>query len=135
MGFLFCPQLFGSAAVPSEPVLESFIALVESNAHVEAIERFYAEDASMQENFDPPRQGRDTLVASESAFLKLWQKIESHCVRPAFHDGDKVVIRWTFEFTAPDGSKRAMDELAYQRWQGDKIVEERFYYDPKQIKG
>jgi hypothetical protein len=26
-----------------------------------------------------------------------------------------------------------MDELAYQRWQGDRIVEEKFFYDPRQL--
>jgi hypothetical protein len=26
-----------------------------------------------------------------------------------------------------------MDELALQRWRGDRIVEERFYYDPAQL--
>jgi hypothetical protein len=25
-----------------------------------------------------------------------------------------------------------IDELAYQRWDGDRIAEERFYYDPVQ---
>lgn len=118
--------------MPSEAQLESFIALVESNQHVAAIERFYAEDASMQENLDPPRKGRTLLAAGESAFLERWAKVESHCVRPAFLSGDNVVIRWNFAFTAPDGATLKMDELAYQRWQGDRIVEERFYYDPKQ---
>lgn len=118
--------------MPSEAVLESFIALVESNQHVTAIERFYAEDASMQENFDTPRKGRALLAAGESAFLERWAKVELQCVRPAFRVGDNVVIRWIFEFTAPDGTKLKMDEIAYQRWQGDRIVEERFYYDPKQ---
>ena len=56
-------------------------------------------------------------------------------MRPAFRSGDQVVIRWNFAFTAADGKTRKMDELAYQRWQGDKIVEERFYYDPKQMTG
>jgi hypothetical protein len=121
--------------VPSEAALESFIALVESNAHDTAIERFYAEDASMQENLDAPRKGRDELVAGERAFLTRWAKVESRCVRPAFRTGDQVVIRWIFEFTAADGTIRKMDELAYQRWQGDRIVEERFYYDPKQMRG
>lgn len=118
--------------MPSEAELESFIALVESNDHVAAIERFYTEDASMQENLDPPRKGRDVLAAGEAAFLKRWAKVESHCVRPAFRSGDHVVIRWNFTFTAPDGSRFARDELAYQRWAGGKIVEERFYYDPNQ---
>jgi ketosteroid isomerase-like protein len=120
-------------SVPSEAVLEAFIAIVERNEHVAAIEKFYAEDASMQENFDAPRKGRALLAANESAFLERWAKVESQCVRPAFRSGDNVVIRWIFEFTAPDGTKLKMDELAYQRWQGDKIVEERFYYDPKQM--
>jgi len=121
--------------VPNEATLESFIATVESNDHVAAIEKFYTEDASMQENLDEPRKGRSGLAAREAAFLKLWAKVESHCVRPAFLSGDHVVIRWNFTFTAADGSTRKMDELAYQCWQGDKIVEERFYYDPKQMKG
>jgi len=121
--------------VPSEAALESFIALVESNAHDTAIELFYAEDASMQENLDAPRKGRDVLIAGERAFLTRWAKVESRCMRPAFRSGDQVVIRWIFEFTAPDGTRRKMDELAHQRWQGDRIVEERFYYDPRQMQG
>ena len=121
--------------MPGEAVLEAFIAMVESNAHDTAIERFYTEDASMQENLDAPRKGRDTLVAGERAVMKRFVKIESRCVRPVFHHGDNVVIRWIFEFTAPDGTKRQIDELAYQRWQGDRIAEERFYYDPKQMRG
>jgi hypothetical protein len=121
--------------VPNEAELESFIALVESNAHDAAIERYYAEDATMQENFDPPRKGRDTLVANERAFLQRWSKVRSQCIRPVFRDGDHVVIRWVFEFTGPRGNTRKIDEIAYQRWQDDKIVWERFYYDPKQMQG
>ena len=117
--------------MPSEATLESFIAMVESNDHVAAIERFYTEDATMQENHDEPRKGRSALAAREAEFLKLWAKVESKCVRPAFRAGDHVVVRWNFAFTAADGTTRKMDELAYQRWEGDKIAEERFYYDSK----
>jgi len=28
-----------------------------------------------------------------------------------------------------------MHELAYQLWQGDRILEERFFYDPAQMRG
>ena len=121
--------------MPSQSTLDAFVALVVGGKHDEAIACFYREDASMQENLDPPRKGRDTLIAGERAFLTRWTKVESRCERPAFHVGDHVVIRWIFAFTAADGTVRKMDELAYQRWQGDKIVEERFYYDPKQMRG
>jgi hypothetical protein len=123
------------AAVPEPKVLEAFVALVEANRHAEAIEQFYSEDASMQENLDPPRKGRAVLVAGERAFLTRWKEVRSTCVRPAFAAGNHVVIRWNFEFVGQDGSRLSMDELAYQRWHGDKIVEERFYYDPKQLRG
>ena len=52
--------------MPTAATLEAFIARVESNAHVEAIREFYTEDASMRENFDAPRLGRDALIAHEA---------------------------------------------------------------------
>jgi ketosteroid isomerase-like protein len=48
-------------------------------------------------------------------------------------DGDRVVIHWTFVFTRRDGAGFRMEELAHQRWRGDRIVEERFFYDPSQL--
>ena len=44
--------------MPSTATLDRFIAHVEQNAHAEAIEEFYTENASMQENNSPPRVGR-----------------------------------------------------------------------------
>ena len=120
--------------MPAAATLERFIARVESNAHVEAIEEFYAPDATMQENNAPPRVGRATLVENERRALALAASVTSQCVRPVFVDGDRVVIRWIFEFTYPDGSWRRIEELAYQRWEGERIAEEKFFYDPAQMK-
>ena len=119
--------------MPAAQTLEKFIARVEANAHVEAIEEFYTEGASMQENFEPPRVGRDTLVAHERRALAMAASVRSQCVRPVFANGDHVVIRWIFEFTGHDGSVRRIEELAYQRWEGDRIAQEQFFYDPKQF--
>jgi hypothetical protein len=46
--------------------------------------------------------------------------------------GDNVVIRWVFEFEWLKGGRMRMEELAYQRWEGEKIAEEQFFYDPAQ---
>lgn len=119
--------------MPSVETLERFIARVESNAHVEAIQEFYAEDASMQENMATPRRGRDALAARESATLARAASLQSTCVRPVFVNGDFVVIRWIFEFTWKDGSTSRMEELAYQRWAGERIAQEQFFYDPAQF--
>jgi hypothetical protein len=119
--------------MPSPETLNRFIAKVESNAHDEAIEEFYTPNASMQENEQPPRQGRDGLVAREKKILARMRSTKSTCIRPVFVNGDRVVIRWLFEFETHEGVKTRMDELAYQRWEGERIAEEKFFYDPRQV--
>ena len=119
--------------MPSPEVLRRFIATVEANAHVEAIEKFYAPNASMQENDLPPRTGRSALAANESKVLSRMRSVTSECLRPVFVNGDHVVIRWIFQFEAHDGARTRLEELAYQRWEGDCIVEEKFFYDPRQL--
>ncbi|TMH65851.1 MAG: nuclear transport factor 2 family protein [Betaproteobacteria bacterium] len=118
--------------MPTAETLERFIARVEQNAHVEAIQEFYTEDASMQENRSPPRIGRDLLMARERAVLAKARSVQSACVRPVFVSGDYVVVRWIFDFVWLDGTHTHMEELAYQRWDGDRIAEETFFYDPSQ---
>lgn len=119
--------------MPTTDTLEKFIARVEQNAHVEAIAEFYTENASMQENRQPPRAGRDALIANERKVLARSKSLTSQCVRPVFVSGDRVVIRWIFKFAWLDGSVSQVEELAYQRWDGERIVEETFFYDPAQM--
>ena len=45
------------------------------------------------------------------------------------------MIKWVFEMTLADGTTRRLEELALQRWQGDRIVAEQFFYDPAQMAG
>jgi hypothetical protein len=119
--------------MPSAATLEAFIAKVESNAHVDAIRDFYTEDATMRENFGAPRIGREALIANEEKALARAATVTSQCVRPVFVNGDHVVIRWIFEFTWAAGGGARIEELAYQRWRGERICEEQFFYDPKQL--
>jgi ketosteroid isomerase-like protein len=118
--------------MPTAETLELFIARVEQNAHVEAVEEFYTEDASMQENQSVPRIGRGAHAENERKVLARTKSLTSKCVRPVFVNGDKVVIRWIFQFEWRDGTTTRMEELAYQRWEGERIAEETFFYDPAQ---
>ena len=118
--------------MPTLETLDRFIARVEENAHAEAIEEFYAANASMRENQEAPRVGRDTLVAHERRVLARAKSIESKCIRPVIVNGNSVVIRWTFRFEWLDGTSTFMEEVAYQHWEEDRIIEETFYYDPAQ---
>lgn len=118
--------------MPTRDRVQAFIARVVSGAHDLAIEEFYTADATMQENNDPPRAGRDRLVAQERAVMARAATIVTHPVTTFLVDGDRVVVNWVFEFKFADGRGFRMEELALQRWDGDRIAEERFFYDPAQ---
>ena len=119
--------------MPTAETLARFIALVEQNAHVEAVEAFYTESASMRENQDAPRVGRDAHAANERRVLAKARSLTSTCIGPVFVCEDRVVIRWVFRFEWLDGTVTRMEELAYQRWEGERIAEETFFYDPAQL--
>jgi len=118
--------------MPTAETLERFIARVEENAHAEAVEEFYTANATMQENQTAPRVGRDNHVAGERKILARAKSLTSKCIRPVFVNGDRVVVRWVFHFVWQDGTVTHMEELAYQRWEGERIAEEQFFYDPAQ---
>jgi SnoaL-like domain len=120
--------------MPSLEIVESFVSLVESGKTVEAMERFYAEHASMQENTTDPRIGKAALIKYEEAALASISKLRATCVRPVFVSGDLVVIRWVFEIEDKKGKTITFEELAYQRWEGNHMVQEQFFYDPAQFK-
>jgi hypothetical protein len=120
--------------VPSRATVDSFVALVVSGKFDLAIERFYVEDASMQENLDPPRKGRATLVEGERKVMARFKEIRAKSLGPVLIEDDHVVIHWFFEFIDKTGGTRTLDELAYQRWEGERVAQERFYYDPVQMK-
>jgi SnoaL-like polyketide cyclase len=119
--------------MPDPKIVDLFIQRVVSGAHAEAIEEFYAPDASMQENMTAPRVGRDALVQRERAVLARVREVITRCVEPVFIQGDHVVIRWIFEFSWLDGRSSRIEELAYQRWVNNKIQQETFFYDPVQM--
>ena len=118
--------------MPTTETLERFIARVEQNAHVETIAEFYTADATMQENQSAPRVGRDAHMAGERKVLARAKSLTSTCVRPVVVSRNTVVVRWIFRFEWLDGTVTRMEELAWQRWEGERIAEETFFYDPAQ---
>ena len=119
--------------MPTADTIERFIAAVESNRHAEACETFYTLDSTMQENQSAPRIGRDAHAANERRVLARANRVTSTCVRPVLVNGDHVVIRWIFDFEWLDGRRTHIEELAWQRWEGELIAEETFFYDPAQM--
>ena len=119
--------------MPSRQSVEAFVARVLSEDHVGAIRDWYHEDAWMQENQAPPRQGgREALMAQEAATLGRAESVKTELVGGPLIDGDTVAIRWRFTFQWKGGGGMRQEEVAWQTWRGEKIAEETFFYDPGQ---
>ncbi len=103
--------------MPSRARLDEFIAVVETGDHAGAIERYYTEDASMQENTLPPRVGRDALVARERGVLAQMSHVYSKAMSSVV-EGDHVAIHWIFELTDKSGKVRRVSFGIEPSWPG-----------------
>jgi hypothetical protein len=121
--------------MPNRQTIEAFVALVEAGDYVGAIEQFYAPEASTRENTADPVVGREVLMAKERGVMAAYRNIEACRIGPSLIDGDTVAARWKFTFTGNDGSVRTLEEIAWQIWRDEKLIEERFFYDPRQMTG
>jgi ketosteroid isomerase-like protein len=115
--------------MPDRARVMEFVAMVVSGDHVGAIANFYHEDATMQENRNAPRGGRDILMAHEARALSRIRRMHTHPAEVILVDGDNVAIRWTFDRISHQGPATRLEEVALQVWKGDRILRERFYYD------
>lgn len=119
--------------MPAIETIEKFITAVEEQPHDEVIQAFYADDASIQENQNAPRIGKENLVKNEQGMLSKATRVTSKCIRPYFQADNKVIIKWNFRFEWKDDSVSEIEEIAHQEWEGEKIKTEQFFYDPKQF--
>ena len=79
-------------------------------------------------------------VMSGSAFLSQARRISPNAVRlllTGYSDVDAAIRAVNdgqlFRFEWLDGTVTRIEELAYQRWEGERIAEETFFYDPGQL--
>ena len=121
--------------MPSRQTVEAFVALVEAGDYVGAIEKFYAPDASTRENTSEPVVGRDILMAKERGVMAAFRNIEALRIGPSLIDGDTTATRWKFTFFGAEGGAKVLEETSWQTWRGEQLIEERFFYDPKQMAG
>src|SRR3954464_11846882 len=117
--------------MPSRDVVEAFANRLVDGDFVGAILDYYAPDGATYENQAEPLGGRDKLAAKERRVLAPFKEVGAVRIGPSLIEGDHVATRWRFSFTNAEGIIRTLDEIAWQTWRGDELVEERFYYDPK----
>ncbi len=110
--------------------VQQLVSYVEQGKILEAIEEFYADDVTMQDNLNPPTVGKPANLARERQFLASVAQVHENRAAAVIVDAPHAAIHWRFDFTGTNGRRMRFDQIAYQTWVGDRIAHERFVYDP-----
>ena len=105
--------------------------MVNSGQSSEAFEKYYHENSVMIEATGDIREGKDVSREFEKNFYGSIKEFHGGGVLSITSDeenGVTMVESW-MDVTYQDGNRAKMEEIARQKWQGEQIIEERFYYN------
>ena len=116
---------------------EQVIEYLKQGKFTEGIEDFYAENATAQENTNPPTVGRATMVENERKFLtKVTAYHGIEILATAIDDqggGNGVVLyEAIMQWDQSDKGHVSVNQVVVERWKDGKIAHIRFYgnFDP-----
>jgi ketosteroid isomerase-like protein len=116
-----------SAETPKAAV-EDLIAKVVGGKALEAFDKYYADDVTMQENEQPPRVGKAACRAFEEDFLSKIKAVRTYVCDGYVISGDKAFIVYRVDADHADWGTLNMSEVAIQQWSNGKVVREKFVY-------
>ena len=98
---------------------------------LEAFEKYYHNDVVMVEATGEARKGKDANRKFEVEFMGMIKEMHDGGVRSITSnekEATTMVESW-MDVTMKDGKRNMMEEVAVQKWKGDQIIHERFYYN------
>jgi ketosteroid isomerase-like protein len=116
-----------SAEAPKAAV-EDLIAKVVGGKALEAFDRYYADDVTMQENEQPPRVGKAACRTFEEDFLSKIKAVRTYVCDGYVISGNKAFIVYRIDADHAEWGTLNMSEVAIQEWSNGKVVREKFIY-------
>lgn len=101
--------------------------MLRQGKHLDAFEKFYAENIVMMEN-DQPFEGKEANRKREQEFFGGIQELHSASVGESAVSGNTSFCEQAFDATFKDGNRIQMEEIAVRTWENGQVVKERFYY-------
>jgi hypothetical protein len=98
---------------------------------LEAFDKYYHKDVEMVEATGETRKGIDANRKFQVEFMGMIKEVHGSGVRALSSnekEGTTMVESW-MDVTLKDGKRNMMEEVAVQKWKGDQIIHERFYYN------
>jgi hypothetical protein len=116
--------------------VQELLDFQKTNPPVEQIyERFYDENVVVQENLQAPRVGRAISIDRQQRMNANVKEVHDFKIGAVLVDGDRSVIEMHLELTTIDGYRIRLEEIGMQTWKNERIIHERYFYDPSSIQG
>jgi ketosteroid isomerase-like protein len=98
---------------------------------LDAFDKYYNDKVVMVEATGETRKGKEANRKFQSEFMGTIKEVHGSGVNAITSDekaGVTMVESW-MDVTNKEGQRMKMEEVAVQKWQGDQIIHERFYYN------
>ncbi|MEI7810137.1 MAG: SnoaL-like domain-containing protein [bacterium] len=112
-------------------LVEDLAKMISEGKILEAFDKYYADNVSMQENEDEARLGKEVNRKYEEAFVGGITEVHSSMILGIATGDNYSVIESSMDVTHKDWGRVARTQVAVQRWENGKIVKEKFYYNTK----
>lgn len=110
--------------------VDAFNRLITADETVKAMELYYADDVTLQENEEAPRAGKQACMTREIAALAkfgLALEITNQAIDEA---GGVVFSEYLMTITdKSNGKVMHRNEISVQQWENGLIKTEKFYYN------
>ncbi|NJL12326.1 MAG: nuclear transport factor 2 family protein [Microscillaceae bacterium] len=106
--------------------------MINSGQLLDAFDKYYHPEVVMVEATGDTREGKATCRVYEEKFLGSIQEFHGAGVLgiTANEDEQTTMVESWMEVTFADGNRVKLEQVAVQRWEGDHITHERFYFNP-----
>jgi hypothetical protein len=95
---------------------------------LDAFDKYYHDDVSMQENQNPPVIGKAANRRREVEFLNHIVEFRKAAVQAVAAGNDLSFVVWSYDYTHNEWGVRNYTQVSYQKWQDGKIIREQFFY-------
>jgi hypothetical protein len=102
--------------------------LVISGKLLEAFDKYYDENVSMQENENAPVVGKKENYQREIEFLDNISEFRKAAVVDQAIGDNVSYVTWQYDYTHKEWGVRNYTQVSVQHWKDGRIVREQFFY-------
>lgn len=95
---------------------------------MEAFEKYYHDEVTMQENNLPPTTGKDANRKREEEFFANITEFRGAQPLKVTAGEGTTMVQWHYDYTHREWGKRDYVQVSVQQWKDGKIIHEQFFY-------